>query len=69
MHINVPGGEHAKDGRTLACLGFNNSTPRQNFKNPLHNFFGINMRDPYAKFQLSIFKTEEGRILRWHTDV
>jgi len=25
-----------------------------------HNFFGINMRSLYAKFQLSSFKTEGG---------
>jgi len=33
---------------------------RQNFKNLLGNFFGINMKSLYAKFHLFSFKTEGG---------
>jgi len=32
--------------------------PWQNFKNLLRNFFGINIRGLYAKFQVCSFKTE-----------
>jgi len=44
------------------------SAARQNFKNPLGNFFGINMRSPYAKFQLSGFKTQGGVCIDGCTD-
>jgi len=36
------------------------SAIRQNFKNLVGNFFNINTKSLYAKFQLSSFKTEEG---------
>jgi len=36
------------------------SAPKQIFKNQVINFFGINMRSAYAKFQPSSFKTEGG---------
>jgi len=36
------------------------STPSQTFKNPIRNFFGINMSILLAKFQLSSLKTEVG---------
>jgi len=47
----------------LPCLALKKthiSALRQNFKNPLCSFFGINMKSLYAKFQLSSFKTEGG---------
>jgi len=42
-------------------------SPRQNIKNLLGNFFGINLRSVYTKFHLSSFKTEV-RSLMWQTD-
>jgi len=36
------------------------SAHRQNFNKLVGNFFGINIENLYAKFQLAFFKTEEG---------
>jgi len=43
------------------------SAPRQKFKNLVSNFFDINMRCLYVKFQPSSFPTE-GEVLGWKTD-
>jgi len=53
----------ARIWESIALKKTHNSDPKQNFKNPLINFFGMNMKSLYAKFQLFSFKTEEGV---WH---
>jgi len=62
--------EHAKDGQTLREGNSSHmiACPKQNFKNPLSNFFGINLQSLCTKLQLSSFKTEEWVWGDWHPD-
>jgi len=41
--------------------------PRENFKNLVSNFFGIDMRSLLSKLEPSSFQTEEGERVDGHT--